>query len=343
MTTISYYNKCIRNTTVAFASLFNNIMLKRENADGTENQRIIVPLEFGDKEKYLKRIQGDPNLDKKIQITLPRMSYELVGFSYDKARKLNTNNKNFASSPSSDKVFLQYNPVPYDFDFALTIYTRNIEDSNQILEQILPYFTPDYTIRVNLVPSMNITRNLPIVLDSAIPTIDSDGLFNTETRTVIWTLNFSVKGYIFGAVKDGPVIKESNTNIISNVFSPNEENGACCSGNISNSFLLDPSGDGDYRINEYVYQGMNYDNSYASGKVVDWSKSANTIIISDICGRFRLNQPIVGEDSMALYVPTSYSQNTQIDLKVVVTPNPNTASANTYYTTNTKILEYPNT
>ena len=341
MTTISYYNKCIRNTTVAFASLFNNIMLKRENTDGTENQRIIVPLEFADKEKYLKRIQGDPDLDKKIQITLPRMSYELTGFSYDKTRKLNTNNKNFANSPSSDKIFYQYNPVPYDFDFALTIYTRNIEDSNQILEQILPYFTPDYTLRVNLVPSMNITRNLPIVLDSAIPTIESDGLFNTETRTVIWTLNFSVKGYIFGAVKDAPIIKESNTNIISNVFIPGEETGACCSGNISNSFLLDPSGEGEYRINEYVYQGINYDNSYASGKVVDWAN--NTIIISDICGKFKLNQPIVGEGSMALYVPTSYSQNTQIDLKVVVTPNPNTAAANTYYTTNTKILEYPNT
>lgn len=348
MTTLAHYHKSVRKITTAFASLFNNIVLIRDNVDGTENQRIIVPLEFGDKEKYVKRLQGDPELEKKIQIVLPRMSYELTGFSYDASRKLNTNNKNFAQGTSNDRLFYQFNPVPYDFNFSLTIYTRNIEDGNQIIEQIIPYFTPDYTVKVNLVPSMGIVRNLPIILNSAEPTIDSDGVFSNEVRTVFWTLGFTVKGFIFGGIKDGPAIKDTSTNIISSGFIVGDvgnEGGVCCSGNVSKSFLLESGGHGNYRINEIVYQGINYDNSYASGKVVDWSSNTNTsiIIISDICGDFKLNQPLIGSDSVALHVIKSPAQNTIIDLKVLVTPNPNTALANTYWTTNTKILEYPNT
>ena len=132
MPSLTHYHKAIRKITTAFASLFNNIVLVRYNPDGTENQRMIVPLEFGDKEKYTKRLEGDPELYKKIQILLPRMSYELTGFKYDPNRKLNTNNRNFAPGLSADSTLSQFNPVPYDFQFALTLYTRTIEDGNQI-------------------------------------------------------------------------------------------------------------------------------------------------------------------------------------------------------------------
>lgn len=339
MTTLNHYHKCIRKITAAFASLFNNVILIRDNTDGTENQRFIVPLDFGDKEKYLKRLQGDPDLDKKTQITLPRMSYQMTGFSYDSTRKLNTNNKNFNISSDADKVLSQFNPVPYDVDFSLVVYTRNIEDGNQILEQILPYFTPDYTLKINFVPEMGITRNVPIILNSIVPTIDSEGSFNSEVRTVYWTLNFSVKGFIFGAIKEVPIIKQSNTNIISNVFIPGGGEGSCCSGNISKSFIMNPIGYGNYLINEYVYQGINYDNSYASGKVTEWSNTQNILIISDVCGTFKLNQPIVGENSLSIRIPTAPAQNTQIDMKILTTPDPRTASANSYWVANTKILE----
>ena len=174
MSSLTHYHKTIRKITTSFASLFNNIVLIRYNPDGSENQRQVVPLEFGDKEKYTKRLEGDPELQKKIQLLLPKMSYELTGFRYDQNRKLNTNNRNFAPGLSADTTLSQFNPVPYDFNFALTIYTRTIEDANQILEQILPYFTPDYSLRLNLIPEMNISKTVPIGLDSVTPLIDSE-------------------------------------------------------------------------------------------------------------------------------------------------------------------------
>ena len=292
-----------------------------------------MPLEFGDKEKFIKRLSGDPLLDKKIQITLPRMSYQLIGANYDSNRKLNTNNKNFAISPDNDKAFLQYNPVPYDFTFSLTIYTRNIEDGNQILEQIVPYFTPDYTLRINLVPEMGITKNIPIVLDSIKPSIDSDGFFNTETRTVFWTLTFTVKSFIFGGIKEVPIIKSANVNHISSNFAQTSEKSSC-KADIIKPFLVYPNGYGNYIENEYVYQGINFDNAYATGRVKEWSNTANTIIIKDVEGNFKLNQPLTGETSLSIHILRSVYPNTYIDITNTYTPYPNTATANSYWTVN---------
>ena len=143
------YNRMIRKLTVAFGDLFSNITLVRYNPDESEQERFIVPLDYAAKELYVVRLEGDPNLDKKVQMTLPRMSYEMNGLSYDSSRKQITNIKNFFGSGSN--VTSQYMPVPYNFDFSLYLYVRNIEDGNQIIEHILPFFAPDYTIKVNMV------------------------------------------------------------------------------------------------------------------------------------------------------------------------------------------------
>jgi T4-like virus Myoviridae tail sheath stabiliser len=338
MASNTQYFKIIRKTTTAFASLFNNITLVRYNDDGSENQRFIVPVDFADKEKYVKRIQGDPELLKKIQISLPRISYQLTGFKYDPSRKLNTNNMNFGSSSSADKVLAQYNPVPYDFEFGVTIYTRTIEDSNQILEHILPYFTPDYSLRLNLIPEMGITKTIPIVLNSIQPIIDSEGSFDSEVRTVMWTLGFTVKGFIFGAIKDSPIIKNVSTNIVSGTNKLSNDDAACCSSGIDSGFIMLPSGYGNYFKHEFVYQGFNFDNAYATGKVVNWA--ANTLFIGETCGEFKLNQPIVGVESLSVRVPTEYASNDYTQISVTTTPNPPTASANSYWTANTIITEY---
>lgn len=354
MTTLSHYHKSLRKVTTAFASLFNNIILIRYNNDGTENQRIIVPIEFGDKEKYVKRLEGDPDLFKKIQIQLPRMSYELAGFKYDQTRKLNTNNRNFGSAGTNDTVFAQYNPVPYDFNFALTIYTRNVEDGNQILEQILPYFTPEYSLRLNLVPDMNIVKTVPIILDSVNQIIDADGPFNSEVRTVMWTLNFTVKSFIFGAIKEVPIITQNANNtggVIVNMISSTgndipsqfDMQGVCCEGNYSKSFIMLNDCFKDYIENEIVYQGINLENAYASGRVYDWNDMANTLMIYQICGDFKLNQPIVGTDSLAIKIPVANASNNFIALRSVTVPDPIDATANSCWTANTTITEYPNT
>lgn len=217
MTTNTHYHKCIRKITNTFLALFNNISLVRYNEDGTEQNRMIVPISFADREKWVKRIEGDSELDRKIQVTLPRMSVELNNISYDASRKLNTNNKNF--NTIEDKSFYQYNPIPYDFNFSLLIYTRNIEDGNQILEQILPYFTPDYTVKIKYVPDMNIIRNVPFILNTINQSIDSEGVYNSETRSVYYNLNFIAKGYIFGAIKTANPIKYVDINYHNSNFS----------------------------------------------------------------------------------------------------------------------------
>lgn len=337
MSTLTHYHKCVRKITASFASLFNNIVLIKD-----DGQRIIVPLEYGDKEKFIKRLQGDPQLDKKIQITLPRISYEMTGFSYDKERKLNTNNKNFAINPSNpDNAFMQFNPVPYDFEFGVTIYTRNVEDGNQIIEQILPYFTIDYSMKVNLVPEMGISRVIPVVLNGAKQIIDSDGLFNTEVRTVMWTLSFTVKGYIFGAIKDVPIIKRVEENYIVSVGDSFAfGTGTNCNPQGKKSFILSANGFGDYAENEYVYQGQNYDLAYATGRVSAWDSNTNYLLVSEIIGNFKLNQPIIGVDTFSIHTPESFGSNNIIAITNTYTPNPNTASANSNWTINMESVEY---
>ena len=146
---VTNQNRIIRKMIVAFGNLFNNITLVRHNNDGTEQERFLVPIDYAPKELYVMRLQADPDLDKKVQMTLPRISYEMMGLKYDADRKLNTNVKNFTQS-GSNKYLSLYNPVPYDFEFSLSIYTRNHEDVHSIAECILPFFTPDYTLKLNL-------------------------------------------------------------------------------------------------------------------------------------------------------------------------------------------------
>jgi len=339
MSSNTQYFKVIRKITTAFASLFSNITIIRYNEDGSENQRFIVPVDFADKEKWVKRLQGDINLNKKVQLALPRISYQLTGFKYDSSRKLNTNNMNFGNSGSADTVLAQYNPVPYDFDFGVTIYTRTIDDGNQILEHILPYFCPDYSLRLNLIPEMGITKTVPITLNSVQQIIDSEGLFDSEVRTVMWTLGFTVKGFIFGAIKESPIINNVQVNLNSGSNSLDADS-ACCSSGLNSAFVMLPNGNGDYFNQELVYQGLNLDNAYATGKVTSWNNKSNTIFIGNVCGGFKLNQPIIGVDSLAVHIPNSYAANNTIEFTAITTPNPNTASANSYWTTNTITTTY---
>ena len=137
------YNRIIRKLVVGFGNLFNDITLVRYNPDNSEAERMLIPIAYAAKEDYVLRLQSDYNLEKKVQLTLPRLSFEMTGMTYDASRKQNTNIKNFAQTPSG--IQSQYNPVPYDFDFSLYLYVRNIEDGTQVIEHILPFFTPDYT------------------------------------------------------------------------------------------------------------------------------------------------------------------------------------------------------
>ena len=205
-----FYNRTIRKVVVAFGSMFNDIQVQRY--DGATPKEIFkVPLSYGAKEKYMTRLASDPSLTKSIATIVPRISFDLTGMSYDVSRKQMTTLRNFA--PNSGTSFnTQYAPVPYDFNFSMSIYVRNTEDGTQIIEQILPFFTPDFTVTVDFIQPMNQKYDMPIILNSVNTTTDYEGDMMT-TRLITWDLEFTAKGYIWPAVKTGDVIRQANTNM----------------------------------------------------------------------------------------------------------------------------------
>jgi hypothetical protein len=324
----TFYNRALRKYVIGFGNLFNEITLVRYNPDYSEAQRMIVPIVYAPKEDYVTRIETDPHLDKKTQITLPRMSFELLGFNYDASRKQNTNTRQFAQT--SQGLVAQYNPVPYNFDFNLYLYVRNIEDGTQIIEHILSYFTPDYTMKLNMIPEMGIVKEIPVILNSTAQDIDYEGNFERDTRVIIWTLAFTVKGYIFGKVSDtgGPI-----THSITSIYNQITEDDVI-------QFTMNPnSGIGTYQIGETVYQGYSAPLAIASGKVIAFNN--NLLQLSNINGNFVSNLPIQSSSSSTAYTFTAFAPVAQKLVQIDTTPMPTDANVTTPYVAITQISEAP--
>ena len=194
-----FYHQTSRKMVVAFGSLFNTIEVRRTNSAGSVVDTIKVPLSYGPREKFLTRISADPNLNPSIALTVPRMGFELTAMTYDGVRKLNTMGRNVAAGTTGLKK--QFNPVPYNWDFSLYVYVKNAEDGTQILEQILPFFTPEFTVTMNLVSSMSEKRDIPLVLNSVTSEDTYEGDFASR-RSIIWTLSFLMKGFLYPNVAD---------------------------------------------------------------------------------------------------------------------------------------------
>jgi hypothetical protein len=195
-----FYYEILRRTVVSFGSLFNNITIKHADNSGNTNSIIKVPLAYGPTQKFLARLEQSPNLNKPVQMSLPRMSFELIGLSYDSARK-STTTQTFITSPTSNKKQEKkaYLPVPYNLDFELSVMTKLNDDMLQIVEQILPYFQPSYTITIDLVKEIGEKRDVPVVLNSISMSDDYEGDFSTR-RALIYTLRFTAKTYLFGPI-----------------------------------------------------------------------------------------------------------------------------------------------
>jgi hypothetical protein len=325
----TFYNRSIRKIIVGFGDIFNNITLVRYNLDNTEQERFIVPIAYASKERYVMRLEEDPDLTKKVQMAIPKLAYELNGISYDASRKLNTNIRNFAQA-SDSSIISQYNPVPYDFDFSLYLMVRNIEDGTQVMEHILPYFTPDYTIKLNLIPEMGIVKEIPVILKTTTYEVDFEGGREHETRRIIWTLNFTVKGYIFGAMSNVGLIKTSITNVFNDITLTD-----------SVRFNMANNGTGLYKTGEIVYQGYSVSTATATAKVSDWTSNSK-LLLTNVEGNFVSNLPIIGLNSNASHSFTSYNVEPFQYTKITITPNPTTANANSNYSYTTSISEYPN-
>jgi len=203
------YNQIIRKCVVGFGTLFNNIEIRKFNEDGSVYQRMKVPLAYGPRQKFLARLTEQPDLGKPNAITLPRMSFEMKGISYDPGRKQSpvqfciTNE----DGEGTRKTFV---PVPYNLDFELNILTKTQDDSLQITEQILPYFQPSFNLSIELVKEAGIVRDIPIIMKDIFFTDSYEGDFTTR-RSLIYTIKFAMKTYIYGPTTDVGLIKKAIT------------------------------------------------------------------------------------------------------------------------------------
>jgi len=202
-----FYHQTSRKMVVAFGSLFNNIEVRRTDSSDAVTEIIKIPLSYGPKDKMLIRISQDPNLNPKVALTVPRMGFELTSMTYDGARKLNTMGRNVKTGTTGLKK--QFNPVPYNWDFSLYVFVKNAEDGTQILEQILPFFTPDFTVTMTLISGMTIKMDIPLVLNSVSSEDTYEGDFATR-RSIIWTLSFVMKGFLYPSVTDNAKVITSS-------------------------------------------------------------------------------------------------------------------------------------
>jgi hypothetical protein len=211
-----FYHEILRRTVISFGSLFNNISIKHTRDDGTTIDIIKVPLAYGPTQKFLARLEQVPNLNKPTQITLPRMSFEFTGLTYDASRKVTTT-QSFTTKDANTGIETKkvYMPVPYNMQFELSIMSKLNDDALQIVEQILPYFQPAYTITVELVDSVNEKRDIPVVLENITMQDDYEGDFNTR-RVLIYTLRFTAKTYLFGPTSSASrdIIKKTTISYI---------------------------------------------------------------------------------------------------------------------------------
>ena len=212
-----FYHSTIRKTVVAFGTIFNNIQIRRVDGSGNVAQSLRVPLAYGPKGKFLARLFENPSFSNKVQTTVPRMGFDISSFSYDSTRKLNTLNKRRKiDSADNSKLDFQYLSVPYNIDFNLYIFAKQQDDALQCVEQILPYFTPAYTLTINAVPEMGIKQDFPVILNSLTYEDDYEGDFATR-RSIVYTLTFTVKTNFYGPVDKQGVVKKVRIDQYTNV------------------------------------------------------------------------------------------------------------------------------
>ena len=208
----TFYHGTLRKYIIIFGTLFNEIVINRTDNNGNRVQDIKVPLAYGPRDKTIARLEQDPDLDREAAVVLPRMSFEMIGMSYATERKLNTVRRNVAIHDVNNNANLRtmYNPVPYDINIELNIFSRYAEDSTKILEQIMPFFTPEFTVTAELIPEMDWKIDIPVVLE-AVTISDTYEADFQQRRALIHTLTFTIKGQLFGPVSKTGVIKKANT------------------------------------------------------------------------------------------------------------------------------------
>lgn len=326
-----FYHKLMRKYVVLFGTMFNNITLVRTNTDSNaEIERVKIPIVYGPKEKYVSRLRSDPDLQKQIQVRLPRMSFELSGISYDASRKQNSLLK-MAQGNTGTSAKSSYMAVPYDLNFDLILYTRNIDDGNQIIEQILPYFNPDYTATINPVSTLGILKDIPIIMNSVSNQVEYEGNFDT-VRFVYWTLSFTMKAHFYGPVTNPKIIRK----VIANIF-----NDPTLQAGYVTRLNLVSGNNGKFLQDDIAYQGNNYNSANAYGIILSWSANTGKLALGGVQGQFKLNNTIRGLSSNAAFQLDSFDIAPLKLSKITIQPDPITAEPGDDYGYDIDIEEWP--
>ncbi len=325
-----FYHRITRKMVVSFGTLFNNIRLVRYNKAGTQEiERINVPLQYSQKEKFYQRIIQDPELTKETQITLPRMSFELSAITYDPLRKRSLFTESF--SPESGTTVKSIRTTPYNFDFTLNIYVRNVEDGTQIVEQILPYFNPDHNLTIDIIGLADQKVDVPFILNNITYDVEDLGDGNT-TRVLIWTLTFTAKGYMYGPIQSKNIIRKVTANTFNMLTSDDQRS----------IIVSNTGGSGIFKTGELVYQGQQLGAATATAFVEAWEPDSFKLFVSDVNGVLKTGQFITGAVSNASYNVSSFGVNDFQLSKIQINPNPSTANANTAFGFDEIIQEFPN-
>lgn len=320
LSNVHFYHRITRKMVVAFGTMFNNITLKRYNKAGTQEiERINVPLMYAQKEKFYERITQDPNLANETMMTLPRMSFEMTGINYDPLRKRSSFVNSFAAGSDNTKV-KNIIASPYNFDFTLSIYVRNVEDGTQIVEQILPYFSPDYTVTLNLVDISSEKVDVPFVLNSVSQDLENVGVSSDNVRIIIWTLTFTAKGYMYGATTESKIIRKSTANTYDSTFNTTAQ-----------KEIVFSTGNGTFKIGELVYEGRTLSDANTTAFVHSWNSDSNTLVVIDTNGVFKTGKYITGAVSNASWNIQSFTTPNYQLVRQVIYPDPMNANADSAF------------
>lgn len=325
-----FYHRTIRKMVVVFGTMFNDIEIVRYTQAGVAKEKLKVPLSYGPKERYLTQITSDPNLIKSVNSVIPRMSFNLDSLEYDANRKQISTLQNFAAA-TNNGVSTQYLPVPYNFEFSLSIYVRNTEDGTQILEQILPFFTPDFSVVVDFIPQMGQKYTVPIILNSVASTVEYEGgMSDGTTRLILWDLTFTAKSFIWPPVKSGKLINAANTNINIDLSSTS----------VQKVYVDYANGNNVFTTGETLRDSANG----FIGTVEYFSNtSLGTLVITNGNKTIQEGYVLTGDYSGAKYSVSTLELNPVKAVEVVTEPDPINALPNSNYGYTETITEWPDT
>ena len=314
-----FYNETVKRSVSIFGTLFNNLTVKKSKADGTVLTSQIVPISYGPKEKWLARLNEEPNLTDGMRssISLPRLAFEISGFEYDATRqqnKLIRATKNTLETTDNGKRSFQYAPAPYNINFTLSILAKNADHALQILEQIIPYFQPEYTVSMKIVDSMSEVRDVPITLNSVTMLDEYEGSFE-ERRVIEYTLEFTMKLYFFGPVYTGEIIK----NVIERTYLDTER-GTFTASQIDASGLIK-------EVKHYEPAFAELSNAVSSSTTVTFPTAINSSISvnDEVFGTNLTTNPTISSiasDKLSMVVSSAVTLSANTKLKFVGSVDP---------------------